>query len=193
MSSDSRTCSAPDCEQIHYAKGLCNLHWQRARNGPPVMRPREVVAARDELGRKQCGSCLEWLPTTDYAPHKASRDGLQVQCGACRRFAKHGLTPGIAADILARQQGSCVVCSRDLGGGFHIDHDHQCCPGATSCGQCVRGLLCGGCNYKILGHLRDDVAALQRAIEYLKNPPAQQVIGKRIAPIELPNLTLNGG
>ena len=166
MSSDSRTCSAPDCEQIHYAKGLCNLHWQRARNGPPVMRPREVVAARDELGRKQCGSCLEWLPTTDYAPHKASRDGLQVQCGACRRFAKHGLTPGIAADILARQQGSCVVCSRDLGGGFHIDHDHQCCPGATSCGQCVRGFLCASCNQG-LGMFRDSPELLARAAAYL--------------------------
>jgi hypothetical protein len=43
----------------------------------------------------------------------------------------------------------------------------------------------------VLGHARDAIEFFERAIEYLKNPPAVRVIGERIAPIELPNLTLN--
>lgn len=29
------------------------------------------------------------------------------------------------------------------------DHDHDCCPSFKSCGKCIRGLLCIGCNNKL--------------------------------------------
>ncbi|MGH7867573.1 MAG: endonuclease domain-containing protein, partial [Candidatus Dormibacteraceae bacterium] len=38
--------------------------------------------------------------------------------------------------------------------------------------------LCKPCNRDVLGHLRDDPAALQRAIDYLTNPPARAVLGE---------------
>lgn len=52
--------------------------------------------------------------------------------------------------ILAAQGGVCGCCGgtevatiRSLA----VDHDHMCCPEpGRSCGRCVRGLLCGGCN-----------------------------------------------
>jgi len=44
----------------------------------------------------------------------------------------------------------CDLCQREMTFTFArkygIDHDHGCCDGATSCGQCVRGLLCHACN-----------------------------------------------
>jgi hypothetical protein len=46
----------------------------------------------------------------------------------------------------------------------------------------VRGLLCSTCNSRVLGHLRDSTEALERAIDYLHNPPAVQAIGRRITP-----------
>ena len=39
--------------------------------------------------------------------------------------------------------------------GLHIDHDHSCCPGKGSCGQCVRGALCARHNV-YLGYLEAD-------------------------------------
>lgn len=40
----------------------------------------------------------------------------------------------------------------------------------------MRGLLCKPCNRNVLGHLRDEVQALMRAIDYLTTPPARAVL-----------------
>lgn len=29
-------CDIPNCQRHQYAKGLCNMHWQRSRNGAPM-------------------------------------------------------------------------------------------------------------------------------------------------------------
>jgi len=74
--------------------------------------------------------------------------------------------------LLEAQGGKCAICGRTdpLGigktNGFHVDHDHACCPGKKSCGKCVRGLLCNHCN-PMLGHADDDPAILRSAADYL--------------------------
>lgn len=74
---------------------------------------------------------------------------------------------------LAAQGGVCAICGREkaLGIGernsFHVDHDHDCCPGRKTCGRCVRGLLCNHCN-PMLGHVDEDPEVLRRAAEYLE-------------------------
>lgn len=88
-----------------------------------------------------------------------------------------GLQPGQYAALLAHQGGRCFICHRrPVSKRLAVDHDHSCCPGPTSCGKCVRGLLCRNCNRDVLGHLKDDVEALQRAIDYLRRPPAPEVL-----------------
>lgn len=51
--------------------------------------------------------------------------------------------------LLVFQGHRCAVCKVNKAGGrgrWHVDHDHACCPGKFSCGKCIRGLLCHGCN-----------------------------------------------
>ena len=62
-----------------------------------------------------------------------------------------------------------------------VDHDHKT--------GIIRGLLCTMCNKYTLGWARDCIEFFKRAIAYLTNPPAVQVIGERIAPIEAERLS----
>ena len=72
--------------------------------------------------------------------------------------------------ILMAQQGKCALCLLpfdDTNKPF-VDHDHACCPGNTSCGNCIRGLIHSRCN-KVLGMAGDSVDILERAIAYLRD------------------------
>lgn len=82
----------------------------------------------------------------------------------------YGLPPGGYAALYAAQGGRCYICRRATGASrrLPVDHDH-----AT--GE-VYGLLCGPCNKNVIGHLRRDVEALRRAIDYLTDPPARKVL-----------------
>ena len=72
------------------------------------------------------------------------------------RAAKYGITVARLEELLA---AGCYApgCKTTGSGktGLHIDHDHSCCPRAGSCGNCVRGALCGRHNV-YLGYLEAD-------------------------------------
>lgn len=87
-----------------------------------------------------------------------------------RRLGLYGLTAGEFDDLLTTQRGCCAICATEEPGprGWHIDHDHACCPGIGSCGACVRGLLCHRCNL-MLGNARDSIENLERAVRYLRS------------------------
>lgn len=103
---------------------------------------------------------------------------------SAQRHASHirktyGLEPEEYEAIKAAQGGVCAICQKANGNSkrLAIDHDHALEKAGVPIRETLRGLLCGPCNKEILGRLGDDPAALQRAIDYLLNPPARKVLG----------------
>lgn len=170
-------CSIDSCENACYSKGWCELHYRRwRRHGDPLFLARRnagSVQERDKLGRKLCMLCEEWLPESCFqAKSGRTADGFRTRCSRCQTDAKRGLTIERRRALLEAQDGACVcgVVFDVYGGGvafsYCIDHDHSCCPGEKSCGECIRGLLCNGCNL-CLGHADDRVDVLHGLISYL--------------------------
>lgn len=121
---------------------------------------------------KKAGRCA-----THYRQHVAA----QREAAHARHIARtYGITPEQYWQLYAHQGGRCYICRRATGRRrrLAVDHDHSCCPGSTSCGKCVRGLLCKTCNHNIIGHLRDDPEAGLRIHQYLTDPPARAVVSR---------------
>lgn len=73
-------------------------------------------------------------------------------------------------EMLERQGNRCAICRSSEPGGknWHVDHDHSCCPGRYTCGDCTRGLLCKECNTKIVDVAENKMHLLEKALEYLE-------------------------
>lgn len=133
--------------------------------------------------RKQCKDCPPTSKREAKYPgprcashHRERRIQTRNSAWEKRLWQTYHLTPDQYWAIYEAQGGCCYICQRAKGNGkkkLSVDHDHACCDGPVSCGKCVRGLLCTPCNRNVLGHLRDSVKALLRAIRYLLNPPAK--------------------
>lgn len=78
---------------------------------------------------------------------------------------RYNMTPQEYHDRLDSQDSKCLVCQRS-DRVLSIDHDHDCCPGRRSCGECIRGFICNPCNVA-LGMFTNSIDTLYRAIDYL--------------------------
>lgn len=83
---------------------------------------------------------------------------------------RHKITLETYNKKLEEQKGLCAICggdARSFTRSLAVDHDHSCCNHDKSCGKCLRGLLCNGCNAG-LGNFKDDIDRLKKAIIYLE-------------------------
>lgn len=120
--------------------------------------------AHDEDGNRICMVCGEKGP---FGKNSSAPDGLKSKCYSClseieknsskldkNRNARlkriYSIDLKAYYDLLEKQGGRCAICGTGSPGHqktfFSIDHDHNCCPGKSSCGDCIRGLLCSPCN-----------------------------------------------
>ena len=136
--------------------------------------------------KKRCRDCITEGITTHreakypgprcFSHHRENKNRRRNYNHGEHITKTYGITAEEYAAIHKAQGGKCWICQRATGARrrLAVDHDHGT--------GYVRGLLCRTCNYKVLGHLRDDTEAFQRAIDYINNPPAFGVIGRRKVP-----------
>jgi len=94
-------------------------------------------------GHGLCTSCYHAAYYRNHADQWPDYDGSYL-AKVHRRCVRMGISESLYLLLLFHQNGKCP-CGRDLDTS-QIDHNHACCPGKTSCGKCVRGLLCNRCN-----------------------------------------------
>lgn len=182
----SKTCSFGGCCRKVDAKELCSGHYGQLRRGKTLTSLRPPRGGTySTSGDKKCSSCQEYKPVREYHKNKNSFDGLQSVCKECRKsyyygevapkrdprfstISKYNMASWEYISLLERQGGVCAICLGDNNGrSLVIDHDHSCCSGKTSCGNCVRKLLCSNCNTG-LGMFKDNPELLMAAARYLE-------------------------
>jgi len=173
-------CNFQGCTREHYSKGYCQYHARQHREGKPLTPAPEWKAAATwkisldkrvdpDTGNRWCTACKRWLPVDKFGANKTTSDGLHYKCSKCNALARFSITSVDYEEMLSAQGGVCKLCGgvNSDGRALAVDHDHSCCPEMTSCGKCIRGLLCYHCNMAI-GYFRDNPDVCEKAAAYLR-------------------------
>lgn len=146
-------CLFKDCKNLHLAKGYCGGHYSQLSRGGELKPLRKI-------------GLYEFCTVSSCSEKHAAK-------GYCKKhwkvYNRYNIDPEIIEQKLIEQNNVCAICKMECKSGVNlsIDHDHTCCPDkGTSCGKCIRGLLCYTCNMGI-GFLQDRKDLMYSSIEYL--------------------------
>lgn len=174
---DQRTCSRR-CKQ-----NLANKERYARKRGEVIPSRRDRYTSTSS---KACTNCQQIKLLSEFNKRVANSDGYNNWCRTCVneksrewyennrersnansrawKLRRWGLTEDELKEIVKSQGNKCLICLNEftqLGKrSFVIDHDHE--------SGIRRGIICTLCNTSI-GHLGDNVAGLQRALDYLKS------------------------
>lgn len=116
----------------------------------------------NSLKRNQRRAERELTNFRNRSYYQENRDKLRMR----NLTRPHNISPERYEELRASQDSKCAICRKD--GRLCIDHDHSCCAKQkSSCGTCIRGLLCSTCN-SALGFLKDSPQLLRTAADYLE-------------------------
>jgi hypothetical protein len=128
---------------------------------------------------KTCSTCKIKKSIDNFGKDKSRKDGLNHVCKSCRKeydrlkYArdpkkqisatlkyKYGVSLQQKQNMIASQNGGCVICKTKLDNGKHTCVDHCHATGK------VRQILCKHCN-SLLGNCKENIETLKNAIQYL--------------------------
>lgn len=191
----ARVCDISECGRPHYGRGYCSMHWKRWNKYGDPLKTKLNKAHNGFCKIEDCGGdyyALGWcrkhhrrwqvhgsprallVKRVDDRPSVCVVKNCEIEHYAqdlCRIhynvIVRHGLTASKYEDLIEAQGFRCDICKLEFKSTPNVDHDHKCCPGWKSCGECVRGLLCKLCN-AALGAFQDDLTTLKEAIKYIE-------------------------
>jgi len=155
--SKSKKCMLEDCDVSHYGKGYCRPHYARlVRNGTVDRLNNQIHVDKEYL-----------------------YEGTRVL--ARREYdllAKYKMS---LQEYKERSEAGCEICRVKSSHNLHVDHDHNCCNGIITCGKCVRGVICPGCNMAVdkyeQGLLRNDNPKMEIIKRYLAKHKGNDILG----------------
>lgn len=166
-----------DIQRKRYCSKRCRqlARWRRGEMADSLKHAAAVSArrAKPPIKLKTCEECR-----SDYLPTSARQRWCSECCPSPRARAlmqRYGLSWAKYCAILEKQETTCAICK--IRPATVVDHDHQCCPDSNTCGQCVRGLLCNGCNLGL--STLETEGWLNSALQYLKD--ANRAVQKSIS------------
>jgi hypothetical protein len=123
--------------------------------------------SRCSSGRRgKCKKCHTEYMIEYYKKNKDKRDAKnKMNTKYVAPWKRHHITEEKFETMLNLFNGKCHVCREKE--ATSIDHDHSCCSKNRSCGKCVRGILCRGCN-TALGSLKENPDTISRLLIYIK-------------------------
>lgn len=144
--SKTRKCSLADCVESHYAKGYCRAHYARlVRNGTTDRQNTKIDVTKPYL-----------------------YNGGEIERRAYSLLTKYKMT---IEEYTERSSKGCEICGVKTKHNLQVDHDHRCCNGGITCGKCVRGIICPGCNVAVdkydEGLLRNDNPKIKLIEKYI--------------------------
>ncbi len=150
----SRCSASPDGRQ-GYCKPCAATKRKKWMEDHPDAAGRYVERDRERYGEEPE---FREKKMTRAGQYRKKHPEVAKRSNAKWRERMYGLTVEDYDRMVAERKGRCDCCGRKPR-KLVVDHDHKT--------GIVRGLLCQGCNPAI-GKLGDDVAGLQRAIDYLQ-------------------------
>ena len=144
---------------------VCNNAHNRKYNSSQE-RKKEIKEYQNLVDSKERQK--EYMKRYSSSPNRKARKADLNRWSTLKR--KYGLSKSNWMLLLKSQNGRCAICEtgNPTRGVWTVDHDHNCCKGSHTCGNCVRAILCNDCNTGI-GFLKDDSSILLKAVNYLES------------------------
>jgi hypothetical protein len=105
------------------------------------------------------------LVTVEEMAERRARVPGSMRASRLRRLYKLEIADYDAMAIA--QNGRCAICGQPpITRQLAVDHDHTCCPTESTCGKCVRGLLCASCNRQLGWYERIGPEAIEKYLHH---------------------------